>query len=172
MRKAAKLPLLVLLTTFLFNVMAVGSTIVLHEVGHYMTAEQAGCKNIKLVLIDSEYGTYTEMACPESQPVYFAVFGAMLLTTPFALMFFLLKSLPERNLLWIMLGFNLTIMMADMPFLRSVRMSVFAVGILLFIIGQIRLIDDLFVYLEGPLGMVGLKLAKTQSINDKSFGVD
>lgn len=160
MRKSTKFALLVLLSTFLFNILTVGSTLVLHELGHFLTAEYAGCKNIKLVLIDSEIGTYTEMACPTEQPPYFAVSGALLITLPFASLFLLLKKLPEKSIFWISLGFNLTIIMMDIPGITALRLITFGAGLVLFMIGQVLLIDNLFLYMENVEGLVGVKDTK------------
>jgi hypothetical protein len=154
MRISFKLPLLVLLTTFLFNTLTVGATVVLHETGHYITADYAGCNPIRLVLLDSEIGTYTEMACPTEQPQYFAVFGALLLTTPFALAFLLLRSVPEKNLFWVSVGFNFTIMMLDIPDLSILRMTSLGFGLVLFLIGEVLLIDNLFEYMGRVEGFV------------------
>jgi hypothetical protein len=173
MKRSSKFALLVLLSTFLFNILAVGSTLVLHELGHYIAAEQVGCKNIKLVLLDSNIGTYTEMACPEEEPEYFAVSGALLLTTPFALAFLLLKALPEKNLFWIILGFNLTIIMMDVPEIIFLRALSFGIGIALFMIGEVLLIDNLFLYTESVEGMVGVKgLEDAEVSNQESMGID
>ncbi len=157
MKKSLKFALLTLLSTILFNILTVGSTLVLHELGHYLTAEYAGCKNIKLVLIDSEIGTYTEMACPGEQPEHFAVVGAFLFVLPFSLTFLLLKSLPEKNLFWLSLGFNLTIIVMDIPEIVALRLLSFGAGLLLFAIGEVLLIDNLFLYVERVEGLIGVK---------------
>lgn len=175
MKKSSKIALVVFLSMFLFNILAVGSTLVLHETGHYLTAEAAGCKNIKLVLLDSEIGTYTEMACPTEQTQYFAVFGALSLTTPFALAFLLLRKLPERNLFWLIFGFNLTVMMMDIPVSSVstvIRFISFGSGLFLFVLGEMFLIDNLFLYSEKVEGMVGLgDVVKTdEPVKDKKFG--
>jgi hypothetical protein len=174
MRKATKIALMVLLSTFLFNILTVGATLVLHETGHYVVAEAAGCTSIKLVLIDSEIGTYTEMSCPTEMTEYFAVVGALLLTTPVAAAFLLMKSMPERNIFWLILGFNLTIMMMDVPSVLLLRLATFGAGLLLFVVGEVGLIDNLFLYTEQTEGVVGLsdigvKTAKPADVKDKRF---
>lgn len=156
MKKSSKFALLILLSTILFNILVVGSTLVLHEAGHYLTAQYAGCKNIKLVLMDSEVGTYTEMACPIEQSQYFAVVGALLFTVPFALSFLLLKKLPEKHLFWISLGFNFTIMMMDIP-IAFLRFLFFGAGLIVFVVGEVLLIDNLFIYTEQIEGLVGVR---------------
>lgn len=178
MKKSSKIALVVLLSMFLFNILAVGSTLVLHETGHYITAEVGGCKNIKLVLLDSEIGTYTEMSCPTEQAQNFAVFGALLLTIPFALAFLLLRKLPEKNLFWVILGFNLTVMMMDIPGVTAINFISFGAGLLLFVLGEMLMIDSLFLYTEKVEGVVGLgDVEKTNgvkkilgNVKDKKFG--
>jgi len=154
MRKSSKLPFLVLLSTFLFNILIVGSTIVMHESGHYITAIAAGCKKIRLVFLDSEVGTYTEMSCPTEQPPYFATVGALFFTVPFALGFLLLRFMPERNIFWISLGFNFTIMVLDIPEIMFLRPLSFAAGLILFTLGEVWLIDSLFEYIGKEEGLV------------------
>ena len=146
MRKAVSVPLLILLITLLLNVMIASSTILLHELGHYLTGIMAGCTNIKLVLIDSDAGTYTEMRCSDPVHMLFPVFGALVLTVPFSLLFLLIKHLPERNLFLIGIGFNFSIMVLDMPDLVFIRHMALAGGVILFIMGQMNLIDSLFDY--------------------------
>jgi len=154
MKKSSKIPLLVLLATFLFNILTVGSTVVLHESGHYITAYCAGCKHIKLVFLDSDVGTYTEMACPTEHPLYFAALGALLLTLPFALAFLLLRNLPEKNIFWISFGFNLTIMVVDIPEILLLKPASFVLGLVFFTIGEILLIDSLFEHIGREEGLI------------------
>lgn len=154
MRKSMNVPLLILLITLLLNVMTASSTIILHELGHYLTGIMAGCTKIKLVLIDSQVGTYTEMRCESPVHALFPVFGALVLTIPFSLLFLLIKHLPERNLFLVGLGFNLSIMVLDIPELIFVRHLCLAGGIILFIVGQMSLIDSLFDYVGNKESMV------------------
>jgi hypothetical protein len=168
MRKSYKLPYIVLLAMLLLNVLVIGSTVVLHELGHYLMADFAGCRNIKLVLMDSRIGTYTEMSCPAEQSQYFAAIGALLLTTPVAIAFLLLRPMPERNIFWMIIGFNLTIMMLDVPGTAIWGYLTFGVGLLLFVIGEGMLIDNLFIYTERVQGLVGIsEVEKAMGIFDE-----
>lgn len=147
MRKILKEPLILLLCTILFNILIVSSTVLLHEAGHFLTGTYADCKHIKLVLFDSTLGTYTEMSCPYEQPQYFPLVGAVLLTTPFALSFTLLKNFPEKNFFWISIGFNFIIAVTDLPTIASLQISSFVLGLFLIILGEILLIDKLLLFI-------------------------
>lgn len=150
MRSSFRTPLTILLLVILLNIVAVSATILLHEGGHFITGINAQCKNIKLVLFDSELGTYTQMACPAEQPIYFAIMGALLLTTPFALSFMLLKGWPEKRFFWICIGFNLLVSLADIGFAMALQIFSLVAGAILIIIGEVLLIDELITLSIGP----------------------
>ena len=71
MEKFFKSTILTLLFTFLLSISVVLATLSIHEIGHYITGIMSGCKNIKLVIFSSDYGTYTEMTCPTQQSLLF-----------------------------------------------------------------------------------------------------
>lgn len=146
MREKFKIEL-VLLHIFLFNILIASSVILLHETGHFVTGVFTGCKNIKLVLIDSELGTYTEMNCPNKQVAYFPLIGAFLLTLPYTLCFLLLGKSPEKNFFWMGLGFNFTISIMDMPLIISLQIFILVLGLLLIVFGEILLIDKLLLFI-------------------------
>jgi len=125
------------------------STLLLHELGHFFLGAEAGCKNIKLVLLDSELGTYTEMNCPKEQSFFFASLGAFIFVVPFSLSFLFLKNFPEKNLSWISLGFNFTIGLVDFPPIIFVQMAGAFFGFLLIGYGEMVLIDDLLFFYKG-----------------------
>jgi hypothetical protein len=138
-----------LVYTILFSVSVSLATVVLHEAGHYLSGLLVGCSNIKLVLIDSETGTYTQMNCVNKQPAYFALAGAFMLTLPFALSFLLLKGF-ERNFLFVTLGFNLTISMVDIPILFLQPIALF-LGIASIVFGECLLVDKSLFSIEARL---------------------
>jgi len=105
MRKIQKIFFIALIFTILLNVLVCSSTLLLHELGHFFLGIQAGCKNIKMVLIDSELGTYTEMNCPNEQSFYFSLLGAFIFVLPFLSSFLLLKNFPEKKPFFYRLGF-------------------------------------------------------------------
>lgn len=143
MKRFIKAPLSLMLYTILFNVLIISATLLLHEAGHFLTGIYAGCTNIKLVIIDSTLGTYTEMSCPHEQAFYFPLAGAFLLVLPFSLLFLLLKEFPERHFIWICLGFNLIIAVADFPAFVPLQFFIFFLGVCLIVLGEILLIDKL-----------------------------
>lgn len=133
--------------TILLNILACSSTLLLHELGHFFTGLQAGCESIKLVILDSELGTYTEMNCPSKQPFYFSIVGAFLFVLPLSFSFLLIKNFPERNLFWVSFGFNLTIGLTDFP--SFFQAPLFILGFLLIFRGEMLLIDDLLFLYKG-----------------------
>jgi hypothetical protein len=104
------------------------------------------CKNIRFVLIDQTLGTYTEMNCPHEQPAYFPIVGAFLLTLPYALFFLLLDKMPERNLFFIILGFNFLISSSDLPPVQILQYLSLAAGGILISVGEFLFIDKLLLF--------------------------
>ena len=149
MRKIKKIFLIALIFTILLNVLVCSSTLVLHEMGHFFLGLQAGCKKIKLILMDSELGTYTEMNCPNEQPFYFPLLGAFLFVLPFLSSFLLLKNFPEKNLFFIGLGFNITIAITDLPSIAILQLFGFFVGLCTILYGEVLLIDKLLSFIKG-----------------------
>jgi hypothetical protein len=149
MRKIQKIFFIALIFTILLNVLVCSSTLLLHELGHFFLGIQAGCKNIKMVLIDSELGTYTEMNCPNEQSFYFSLLGAFIFVLPFLSSFLLLKNFPEKNLFFIGLGFNITIAITDFPSIALLQLSGFFVGLAIILYGEVVLIDELLSFIKG-----------------------
>ena len=146
MRKIFNIFLLVFITSALLNVSIAASTVLLHESGHYLMGLLAECKNIRFVLIDQNLGTYTEMNCPHEQPAYFPIIGAFLLTLPYALFFLLLDKMPEKNLFFITLGFNLIISASDLPPLQTLQYLILVAGGILISMGEFLFIDRLLLF--------------------------
>jgi hypothetical protein len=149
MRKIQKIFFIALIFTILLNILVCSSALLLHELGHFFLGIQAGCKNIKLVLMDSELGTYTEMNCPNEQPFYFPFLGAFIFVLPFLLSFLLLKNFPEKNLFFIGLGFNVTVAITDFPPIPFLQILGFFVGLGVILYGEIVLIDKLLSFIKG-----------------------
>jgi hypothetical protein len=146
MRKLLNLFSLVFIATALLNISVAASTVLLHESGHYLMGLLTECKNVRFVLIDQNLGTYTEMNCPHEQPAYFPIIGAFLLTLPYALLFFLLDKLPEKNLFFIVLGFNLLISASDLPPVQILQYLSLTAGGILVSIGEFLFIDKLLLF--------------------------
>jgi hypothetical protein len=117
--------------------------------GHFLLGLSMGCKNIKLVLLDSELGTYTEMNCPKEQLPLFPLAGAFLLVLPFLFSFKIFKNFIESKLFWIGLGFNLTIAIVDFPAVVVLQILIFFIGICLILYGEVLLIDKLLSFIKG-----------------------
>jgi hypothetical protein len=146
MRKVFNIFSLVFITSALLNVSVAASTVLLHESGHYLMGLLTECKNIRFVLIDQTLGTYTEMNCPHEQPAYFPIVGAFLLTLPYALFFLLLDKMPERNLFFIILGFNFLISSSDLPPVQILQYLSLAAGGILISVGEFLFIDKLLLF--------------------------
>jgi hypothetical protein len=132
-----------LIFTILLNILVCSSTLILHELGHFYLGIKYGCENIKLVLIDSNFGTYTEMRCKNVLPFYFPSLGAFIFVIPFVSLFLLLKNFIEKYLFFIGLGFNISISIADFPAIATLQLLGFSVGVGLILYGEILLIDKL-----------------------------
>jgi len=146
MRKVFNIFSLVFITSALLNISIAASTVLLHESGHYLMGLLSECKNIRFVLIDQNLGTYTEMNCPHEQPAYFPIIGAFLLTLPYAIFFLLLGEMPERNLFFIVLGFNLLISSSDLPPVQILQYLSLAAGGILISMGEFLFIDRLLLF--------------------------
>jgi hypothetical protein len=133
---------IILLMTLLLNLSAVLATLVFHEAGHYLAGVMIGCEDIKIVTLSSSNGTYTEMRCPAAQGEFFPIFGALLLTLPFGLAFFLLGGHPERNLGLISIGFNLSVSLVDFPFAAFQYLSL-VFGFMIVVAGEVFFVDRL-----------------------------
>lgn len=149
MRRFQKILFMALFFTIISSMMICSSTLLLHEIGHFLLGFLAGCKNIKLVLLDSELGTYTEMHCATQQNIFFPLTGAFILVLPFLLSLLIFKNLPEKNLIWIGLGFNLTIAIIDFPQIPVLQISIFSIGFSLIIYGEIIFIDKVLSFIRG-----------------------
>lgn len=117
--------------------------------GHFLLGMYAGCKNIRLVLLDSELGTYTEMTCQKEPPSYFSFLGANLFVIPFIFSFLLLENFLEKNLFFVGLGFNLIISITDFPALTALQILGFLIGFSMISYGEVVLIDKLLFLYKG-----------------------
>lgn len=143
------LPLLVYI--ILLNIVMAIAIIVIHEEGHFFAGEQSGCENMKIVLYDASLAsTYTQMNCPPETEVNLVLLGGFLFTTPFALLFFVLRGFPEKYFYLIIIGFNLTISSSDILFLTKNLFTYVTVilGIIVIIFGEIKMIDSVIMLEE------------------------
>ncbi len=119
------------------------STIVLHELGHFLFGLYAGCYGERIVLFDIMLGIYTEMQCPPNINIFVLGLSGFFVVIPISLLtIFFLKS-PERYFGLIMIGFNFVIATWDFEnYLNFPHSEIIAiVGILITILGEILLIQ-------------------------------
>ena len=111
----------VLVYIIVFTVVITTSTIVLHEFGHFYLGNAFGCSNIKIMLLDSSYNTYTQMNCSPDMPsymLYSLMLGGFLFILPFCGLLLLLKSY-EKYYALIVLGFNMIVSTSDLGLFPS-----------------------------------------------------
>jgi len=136
----AKIFLYFLLLTILFSF----STIVLHELGHFIFGLYAGCKPVKIVLFDTSImTTYTEMECPPTVNMLLLGLSGFFVVLPISFLYFLISRGGEKYLALIMIGFNFVIAVNDFDiYLKLPFPQIFTIiGTLLIIIGEILLIE-------------------------------
>jgi hypothetical protein len=148
MKKVYRVFFLCLVSVVLFNVLTVSSTVILHETSHFFTGVFFQCEEIKIVLIDyPNFSTYTEAKCEPETPPYFLVLAPLLFVTLFGFSFLSLKHKPEKNLSWLIVGFNTIISISDLHFLPVlVNYSITILGIGFIIIGQVKFINQLILF--------------------------
>ena len=136
----AKIFLYFLLLTILFSF----STIVLHELGHFIFGLYVGCRPVKIVLFDTSImTTYTEMECLPTVNMHLLGISGFFVVLPISLLYFLISKGGEKYLALIMIGFNFVISVNDFDiYLKFPFPQVFAIiGSLLIILGEILLIE-------------------------------
>jgi hypothetical protein len=136
----AKIFIYFLLITILFSF----STIVLHELGHFIFGLYYGCKPVRIVLFDTSImTTYTEMECPPNVNMFLLGISGFFVVLPLSLIYFLISRGGERYLALIMIGFNLVIAVNDFEvYLKLPFSEIFAIfGSLLIVVGEILLIE-------------------------------
>jgi len=136
----AKKFIYILLITILFSF----STVVLHELGHFIFGYFVGCKASKIILLDiNVMTTYTEMECLQNINIFLLGISGFFLVLPISLIFFFFSKSGERYLALIMVGFNFIISAHDFEvYLRLPFSQLIAImGALLIITGEILLIE-------------------------------
>jgi len=130
----------ILLMTVLFSL----STVVLHELGHFIFGYFIGCKASKIILFDvSIMTTYTEMECLQNISIFLIGISGFFLVLPLSLLFFFLSKGGERYLALIMIGFNFIISANDFEVYLKLPFSqlIAIIGGLIIIAGEILLIE-------------------------------
>jgi len=136
----AKIFVYFLLITILFSF----STIVLHELGHFVFGLHYGCKHARIVLFDTIImTTYTEMECPPNVNMFLLGISGFFVVLPLSIIYFFISKGGEKYLALIMIGFNFVITVNDFEvYLKLPFSEIFAIfGSLLIVVGEILLIE-------------------------------
>jgi len=124
------------------------STIVLHELGHFIFSYLVGCQQIKIILSfdNSNISTYTEMACPQSINTFLLGISGFFIVLPISLLFFLISSGGEKYLALIMIGFNFIVSASDFEVYLKLPLSdiiTILIGSVIIVVGETLLIEKL-----------------------------
>jgi hypothetical protein len=136
----AKIFVYFLLITILFSF----STVVLHELGHFIFGLYYGCKPVRVVLFDTSImTTYTEMECPPNVNMFLLGISGFFVVLPLSLLYFFISRDGERYLALIMIGFNFVVTVNDFDvYLKLPFSEIFVIfGSLLIVVGEILLIE-------------------------------
>ena len=122
------------------------STIVLHELGHFIFSYLVGCQKIKIILSfdNGNISTYTEMACPQSINTFLLGVSGFFILLPISILFFLISKEGEKYLALIMIGFNFIVSASDfemylkLPYSDTISILI---GSMIIILGEILLIE-------------------------------
>jgi hypothetical protein len=127
----------------ILGLVVVVSVVVLHEAGHYLAGRAIGCSNVEVVLLDSEYQTYTKMNCQNPSNLMFLSGLVLILPLSVVLLFF------NRSYSLIIFGFNLLVSSSDFSYF-PVLFSQFAMitGFLTVMGGEASVVNYHLKYLE------------------------
>ena len=111
-----------LIQIMIFTAAIATTTLVLHEFGHFLAGNAAGCKNIEIMLLDKNFNTYTQMNCASGSDQVLALSG-FLLVVPFALALYLMNG-HEKYYSLVTIGFNLIISSSDIALISQTLMNI------------------------------------------------
>lgn len=129
---------------FLITILFSFSTIVLHEIGHFIFGLISNCHSVRIVLFDTKFmATYTEMVCPPSTNIFLLGLSGSLIIVPLSLLLLFTIKGSDRYLGLIMLGFNLIVSLWDFEnYLHLPYKEIYAIiGVIILILGEILLIE-------------------------------
>ncbi|MEM5811498.1 MAG: hypothetical protein QXG91_02025 [Candidatus Aenigmatarchaeota archaeon] len=121
------------------------STIVLHEIGHFIFGLISKCSEIKVVLIDqTTYGSYTEMRCPPTTNTIILGLSGFFIVLPISFLYLFRFKNFERYVGLLIFGFNLIISVDDFnKYLKIPFAEIFSIfGIILVMIGEYKMIKS------------------------------
>lgn len=134
----------VFLYFFIITILLSFSTIILHELGHFIFGILSNCYLVRIVLFDTQFmTTYTEMECPPSTNIFLLGLSGSFLIIPIAIILFFSKNKPDKYLAIIMFGFNILISIWDFEnYLHLPYSILFAIlGSIIIVVGEILLIE-------------------------------
>lgn len=147
-KRELKIYFLILFYIIVFNIAITSATIVLHELGHFFTGFNFGCKNIKIILLDDSFNTYTQMNCPESISYNLLAISGFFFILPFCIFLLILKNY-EKYYSFIVFGLNLIISLSDIALFSITFLYLFLLaGLFLIICGETLLINKYLIYIE------------------------
>ncbi|MCS7123599.1 MAG: hypothetical protein RMJ17_03450 [Candidatus Aenigmarchaeota archaeon] len=124
------------------------STIVLHELGHFVFGLFSNCSEIKLVLIDQKiYGSYTEMKCPAETNIIILAFTGLLFVLPISMIYLFFFKNFEKYIGLMIIGFNFIISVYDLKvYLKIPFADVFSLlGIIIVIFAEYRMVKRIVI---------------------------
>jgi|GEM_PF-1324728 len=141
----------------LFNIVFLSTTIVLHETGHYVTGVVQGCSGTIVLYDERITGPYTELQCDAETNTAFLYLGSFVLVVPFALLFLLLKGMPEKYFSLVIMGTGIYTAGLDLTSVSGmVAAEIISLvgGILVFIYGEYMVLNRTFIRFEEHLYFV------------------
>ena len=149
--KELKIYFSVLFYIIIFNAIMISSTIVFHELGHFVIGSSISCQGMQIVLLDQSFNTYTKMNCPPEIPDYFIyalMLGGFLIVAPFAFLLSLFKGY-ERHYSLIVIGFNSLISSSDLSIFPKIYSYLFMIfGVIVVMYGEALLISRYLLFVE------------------------
>lgn len=121
------------------------STIILHELGHFVFGLLINCKDIKVVIFDTKImSSYTEMECPPNTNILLLGLSGSFLTLPVSLIYLFFFKNFEKYFGLIIFGFNLSLSSFDFQkYLNLPFADIFSIiGIIIVIYAEYLLIKD------------------------------
>jgi len=136
----------VLFYLLLITILISLSTIILHELGHFIFSYFAGCQQIKIIisLEDGNITTYTEMECLQNINMFLLGISGFFIVLLVSIFFLLISKEGERYLALIMIGFNFIVSASDFEAYLKLPFSdilTILIGSVIIIVGETLLIE-------------------------------
>ena len=158
---------------FFVTVFALFSTIVMHEMGHFIAGQYYGCERNRAVIYDISELPHTEMICTGYYNDTIITLAGIFLPIIIALIFFLTNTGFTTDLSYLIFGFSLIIPSIDLESLNVSQSSIFLVilsGFVILIYGIVRLSTG-YVKQKGGL-FEDKELLKSFDEPEKQFWLD